>query len=134
MKIRKSTPEGMNYLWWLRAEGLSILILSVYKYHQYGGSWWWLAALLLVFDVSAIGYLKNPRLGALLYNAGHSLCIPLALMLFAHSGYHYHWFNFLLIWTTHIGMDRFFGYGLKYNDSFMHTHLGMIGKHKSKVL
>jgi hypothetical protein len=25
-------------------------------------------------------------------------------------------------------MDRIFGYGLKYSDSFYHTHLGMIGK------
>ena len=26
-----------------------------------------------------------------------------------------------------VGMDRMFGYGLKYDDAFKHTHLGWIG-------
>jgi hypothetical protein len=26
----------------------------------------------------------------------------------------------------HSSMDRIFGYGLKYSDSFQHTHLGML--------
>src|SRR3954470_22529461 len=33
-----------------------------------------------------------------------------------------------LIWFAHIGLDRALGYGLKYDDSFQHTHLGWIGK------
>ena len=33
-----------------------------------------------------------------------------------------------LVWLAHIGMDRVLGYGLKYNDSFKHTHLGQIGR------
>lgn len=118
----------VDYIFWLRLEGLLILALSVSKYRDFGGSWWWFAGLLFVFDLSILGYLKNPKLGAFLYNLGHSLAVPLLLMLFAHSGYHYHWFNFLLIWTSHIGLDRMLGYGLKYDDKFTHTHLGWIGR------
>jgi Domain of unknown function (DUF4260) len=33
-----------------------------------------------------------------------------------------------LIWLAHLGLDHLLGYGLKYDDSFQHTHLGMIGK------
>jgi Domain of unknown function (DUF4260) len=29
-----------------------------------------------------------------------------------------------LVWLAHIGLDRLFGMGLKYNDGFTHTHLG----------
>jgi hypothetical protein len=36
-------------------------------------------------------------------------------------------YSIALIWFVHIGMDRALGYGLKYRDSFKHTHLGMIG-------
>jgi hypothetical protein len=31
-----------------------------------------------------------------------------------------------LVWFAHIGMDRALGYGLKYDDAFTHTHLGII--------
>jgi hypothetical protein len=33
-----------------------------------------------------------------------------------------------IILFAHISMDRALGYGLKYEDSFHHTHLGIIGK------
>ncbi len=31
-----------------------------------------------------------------------------------------------LIWSAHIGMDRMFGYGLKYSRAFKDTHLNRI--------
>jgi len=33
-----------------------------------------------------------------------------------------------IILFSHSAMDRVFGYGLKYPDSFKNTHLGKIGK------
>jgi hypothetical protein len=33
---------------------------------------------------------------------------------------------FLCIWTAHIGIDRFLGYGLKYSAAFGGTHLGTL--------
>jgi hypothetical protein len=34
-----------------------------------------------------------------------------------------------LIWLSHISIDRVFGYGLKLNDDFKHTHLQMEHNH-----
>jgi len=39
----------------------------------------------------------------------------------------------MLLWA-HSAFDRVMGYGLKYADSFDHTHLGMIGKSKKTIL
>ena len=33
-----------------------------------------------------------------------------------------------IIWFGHIGMDRLVAFGLKYPDSFGHTHLGWKGR------
>lgn len=33
-----------------------------------------------------------------------------------------------LILFAHVAMDRLFGYGLKYEKGFAHTHLGEVGK------
>ena len=33
-----------------------------------------------------------------------------------------------IILFAHAAMDRLFGYGLKYPDSFQNTHLGKVGK------
>ncbi|BEV02788.1 hypothetical protein CRDW_01620 [Chryseobacterium gambrini] len=33
-----------------------------------------------------------------------------------------------IILFAHSAMDRIFGYGLKFEDNFKHTHLGSIGK------
>ena len=35
-----------------------------------------------------------------------------------------------LVWLAHIGLDQLLGYGLKYDDSFQHTHLGILGRKK----
>ena len=37
-----------------------------------------------------------------------------------------------LIWINHIGVDRMLGYGLKYSDGFVYTHLGRIGRQKAQ--
>ncbi|MGQ7476239.1 DUF4260 family protein [Streptococcus suis] len=37
-----------------------------------------------------------------------------------------------LIWLAHIGWDRAFGYGLKYESGFKHTHLGDLGLNSVK--
>ena len=90
--------------------------------------WYWLIILFLVVDISAIGYVVNARVGALVYNVGHSLIGPATLSLV------YMWtLNRLvlfvaLIWLFHIFVDRAAGFGLKHTTGFHHTHLGTIGK------
>lgn len=111
-----------------RIEGLVLLVAALVLFGQASVSWWWFAGLLLVPDLSMVGYLANPRAGAFSYNLGHSLVGPGLLFLWI-------WMNgpalalaLGAIWLAHIGMDRLFGYGLKYGDDFKHTHLGWIGQ------
>jgi len=115
---------------WQRAEGLAILAAASVIFSASGWSWWWFAALLLVPDISMSGYVKSPQLGAFTYNLAHSLVLPLVLGTFAFATSQMALFALCAIWLAHIGMDRALGYGLKYGDSFIHTHLGYIGKPK----
>ena len=96
-----------------------------------GFSWWWLFVLFLAFDVSAVGYVVNPKLGAITYNIGHSIITPL-LLLGVYLVHSQSWELFIaLAWLFHIFVDRAVGYGLKHTDDFKHTHLGWIGQHKA---
>jgi len=112
----------------LRLEGALTLITAVAAYHAMGGSWGWLAALFLLPDLSMLGYLAGPRLGAAAYNAGHSHVAPAALAAVALALGAPQWALLgALIWVAHIGFDRMLGYGLKY-DRFGATHLGHLGR------
>lgn len=91
---------------------------------------WWLDAGLLTIavfalapDISMLGYLHNPRVGAAIYNAVHVYVGPLAL---GAAGLWMGGDLALVIaatWVAHIGVDRAVGYGLKFPDAFDHTHL-----------
>ena len=116
----------------LRVEGLFILALSVLAYRHLGESWGYFALLFLLPDLSLLGYLAGPRIGALAYNCAHSLIGPLGLLAFAALQPLPEAAPIALIWLAHIGFDRAMGYGLKYADSFTHTHLGLIGKAREK--
>ena len=107
----------------LRVEGAAMLAGSVLLYWMNGGSWWLFALLLLAPDVSMVGYLAGPRVGAALYNAFHSYPLPAALgtvglLVGAPLAV-----ALALVWFAHIGMDRLMGYGLKFPTGFKDTHL-----------
>ena len=111
----------------LRLEGALVMIAGLAAYFAMGGSWGWLAALILLPDLSMLGYLAGPRIGALTYNAGHSHLAP-AMLAAAYALGAPQWALFgALIWFAHIGFDRMLGYGLKY-DRFGATHLGTLGR------
>ena len=118
-----SSPVRPPVVYWLRLEGLAAAALGGYLYSQTGASWWLFAALWLVPDLSFLGYLAGPRVGARCYNAVHSYLVP-AIVAFAalvlHRGA---LLPFALIWFNHIGVDRLLGYGLKYPTAFGDTHL-----------
>jgi hypothetical protein len=63
----------------LRLEGLGILALCVFLYHQTGESWWWFAGLFLAPDLSFLAYLAGRPAGTVAYNATHTELGPLAL-------------------------------------------------------
>lgn len=109
---------------WLRVEGLTVLALAVLLYARGGHSWLLLAVLFLAPDLSFLGYLAGPRIGAAVYNLAHSYVGPgLAAALAVTTGRPP---VVALIWAAHIGFDRALGYGLKYATGFKDTHLGRL--------
>ena len=115
---------------WLRAEGLSALVGGLWAWIALGAAWPLFVVLLLVPDVSMVGYLKGTHAGAITYNIVHNwatgglvlgLGAILAVPPLLFAG---------IILIAHVGMDRLFGYGLKYPTSFQDTHLGRIGRRR----
>src|ERR687894_1430888 len=102
----------------LRVEGVALLVLSVLLYWINGGGWLLFGVLLLAPDLSMLGYLAGPRVGAAIYNAFHAYAMPAVVgalgMVFASPLA----VAVALIWFAHIGIDRTLGYGLKYPSSF----------------
>ena len=112
----------------VRLEELFLVILSFYLFLTLRFAWWWFLVLLLTPDLSMIGYLFNPRVGAILYNVVHHRMTSVLLFLLG-GMLPAQWMQAAaLILFGHSSLDRVFGYGLKYLDSFQHTHLGMIGQ------
>ncbi len=110
-----------------RIEGLVLLVAGVAAFAASDVSWWWFAVLLLVPDLSMVGYLANPSTGASIYNIGHTILGPGLLIGWYLIGGPVAALAVGAVWLAHVGMDRLFGYGLKYDDDFKHTHLGWIG-------
>jgi hypothetical protein len=98
-----------------------------------GLDWWWLLVLFLAFDVSALGSLMGPRVGALCYNLVHNYGgAVIALGVFLLTGIEAVGVV-AFAWIFHVAVDRALGFGLKHPDAFEHTDLGMIGKAARKL-
>jgi len=113
---------------WLRAEGLATFAAGLSGFLFLGLPWWAFVLLLIVPDVSMVGYLGGSRVGAIVYNVGHDLVTGVAIagvglaigaVPVAAAG---------AILVAHSGLDRMAGYGLKLPSSFKDTHLGRIGR------
>ena len=105
-----------------------MLAASLVAYGLLGFSWLLFAVLILAPDLSMFGYLAGPRVGAIAYNAVHTLIAPAVLAAAA-------WLltaplltALALILLAHIAADRVLGYGLKHPTGFKDTHLGQIGR------
>jgi hypothetical protein len=118
----------------LRLEGLAGAALAAVLYARTGASWWLFAALWLAPDLSLLGYLGSPGLGARLYNAVHSYVTPATLALCALLFGRPALLPFALIWINHIAIDRMLGYGLKYPEGFRWTHLGKLGSSRAELI
>ncbi|MGD2060607.1 MAG: DUF4260 domain-containing protein [Acidimicrobiia bacterium] len=110
----------------LRLEGLALLVTSIWVFVGSGESWWVFGILMLVPDVTMVGYLHSAELGAATYNLGHTSVGPALLVAWAVISGSSFLVGLGAIWLAHIGFDRLAGYGLKYRDGFGHTHLGRI--------
>jgi len=112
----------------LKLEELFMFGLSIFLFSKLDFAWWWYPLLILTPDLSMIGYLINPEVGAMIYNFIHHKALGISIfvigIIFASQPLQLAG----LILFGHSSMDRMSGYGLKYSDSFQHTHLGIIGK------
>ncbi len=112
----------------LRFEELAQLLACMYIFSLLNFSWWWFTILLLTPDIGILGYLINPKIGALTYNLLHN---KVAALLIYSLGIYFSTDILKLVGVilyAHAAMDRTVGYGLKYSDAFEHTHLGTIKK------
>lgn len=112
----------------LRLEGLAFAGAALALYRWTGGSWPMFAVLLLIPDLSMLGYLVSPRTGAVAYNTVHVTLGPVLLGALAAALREPLLAQCTAIWLAHIGLDRALGYGLKYPAGFGFTHLGRIGR------
>jgi len=112
----------------LKLEDFAELLLAIFLFTRLDFAWWWFPALILVPDFSMIGYIISTKAGAALYNFFHhkGLGILVGIMGLLMNNQEMMFAGIILF--GHSAMDRLFGYGLKYNDDFKHTHLGSIGK------
>ncbi|TYP99433.1 uncharacterized protein DUF4260 [Tenacibaculum adriaticum] len=113
----------------LKIEELAQFIFGILLFSQTEYAWWIFPAFILLPDIGMVGYLFNTKIGAITYNLFHNKAIALTILvtgMFILKNEFYTLIGVILF--SHSAMDRFFGYGLKYPDSFKNTHLGKIGK------
>ncbi|MBO4161010.1 DUF4260 family protein [Micromonospora antibiotica] len=100
-----------------RAEGAAVAGAAVVLLVLTGFAWWWLFALFLLFDLSMLGYAVDHRVGAIVYNLGHTYVAPFVLLAgygLAHALDATGWSVLALVaacWFFHIGVDRALGFG-----------------------
>jgi hypothetical protein len=108
----------------LRIEGGFDLALSLIFYQMIHANGLLFVLLLLVPDLAILGYLRGLRFATICYNLVHTLAGPFLLIGYASLTRSLWLLPYALIWTSHIGMDRMLGFGLKYPTGFRDTHLG----------
>jgi len=109
---------------------LSVVLINVLPFHF---AWWAWILLFLAPDISMIGYAFNNRVGAFVYNVFHH---QLVAILVGAAGFFLH-LPYVelagLILLGHSSLDRAMGFGLKYEEGFNHTHLGVTGKKQQQT-
>ena len=108
----------------IKLEELTMFLLSIYLFSFLDYQWWVYLALILLPDIGMLGYAVSTSIGALTYNLFHHKGIAIMVGVLG------------IVWSVpelqlsgiilfgHASMDRIMGYGLKFHDSFKHTHLG----------
>jgi len=112
----------------LRLEEFALFLLAVLLFTELDYPWWAFLVLFLAPDLGAIGYLGGSRIGATTYNLTHHKGMAIAIYLAGTLAGVEVLQLVGVIMLAHSSLDRVFGYGLKYTDSFDHTHLGWVGK------
>ena len=112
----------------LKLEELFMFALSIFLFSKLNFAWLWYPVLLFTPDLSMVGYLISPQVGAGTYNFIHHKALGISIFVIGVVLASQPLQLAGLILFGHSSMDRILGYGLKHSDSFQHTHLGIIGK------
>ena len=112
----------------LRLEQGALFLLGILAFGELDYAWWVFFALILTPDVSMLGYTLNPKVGAFTYNLAHHKGTAVLVYFLGTSLGSTPWQLAGIILFAHSALDRVFGYGLKYADSFQNTHLGRVGR------
>jgi hypothetical protein len=112
----------------LRLEEFLLFGLALFLFWGLDYGWGWYALWFLAPDLSMIGYLANPQVGAWTYNLVHHKGLAVVVYVLGYL-LATPWVMFAgTILLGHSSLDRVFGYGLKYSDAFQNTHFGRIGR------
>jgi hypothetical protein len=104
---------------------MAMLAAAVATHGLLGFSWGVFAACFFLPDLSILFYLLNPRVGGAAYNLAHLLLLPLVIGAAGVLGEIPGAQQAALVWGAHIAFDRALGWGLKYEQSFCHTDMGL---------
>ena len=112
---------------WLRLEAAVLLAGALIAYATTRQHWWLVPVVVLLPDLAMAGYVGGTRIGASVYNLAHATPVPALIIGLGWWQHRPLVLGLGLVWLAHIALDRLMGYGLKYDDHFQHTHLGMLG-------
>ena len=114
----------MNTL--LKLEELALFCFSIALFIHTEYAWWVFLIFLFIPDIGMLGYLINPKIGALTYNLFHHKGIALIIITLGFIWQINELYFAGVILFAHSSLDRIFGFGLKHFDSFKNTHLGKL--------
>lgn len=117
----------------LKLEEVGLLVLSTgYYFTQLDFGWGWFLALFFVPDLAFIAIVINKRVATVAYNFMHHRGVMALVIIIGYLLKNDIVLMCGIAFMAHSFFDRVLGYGLKYFDSFDHTHLGWIGKSRHR--
>jgi Domain of unknown function (DUF4260) len=100
---------------------ISIFLLTRLNIHL---AWWMYLILFLSPDIGMLGYIINPKVGAITYNFFHHKAVATVVLIIGIIQSNDYLLLAGLLLLAHSSFDRVLGYGLKYTDNFKHTNVG----------
>jgi hypothetical protein len=101
----------------LKLEYFADILLGIFLFQFLDFSWFWFGGLLLWPDIG-------------LYNILHHRLLAIILTILGMVFFNNYLSLLGALIFVHVGADRLLGFGLKYSDSFYHTHLGQLKNKK----
>lgn len=117
----------------LKLEEVGLFLLSVgYYFTQLDYGWSWFFGFFFIPDLAFVAIVINRNVATVAYNFMHHRGVMALAIIIGYLLKNDIVLMCGVIFMAHACFDRALGYGLKYSDSFDHTHLGWIGKSRHK--